>query len=282
MTLFYNYFVDNVLGYKIDCRLDEVWVLLKLENERKLPESKPLLWLDIKERDWGPGKVLQKLRDAGVSVDMGGTGLFLCPHNELSKAKRQMPANWKALHQDAMHGLEAEVVVVAGDLVLQKELWNRAQKQVVVVTSNELSEVAKRKWREHGFTKGMYLMADGMSNESPEWESMTHFLEQLVAHDPSHHKREVLDPRFSEPGMVFPMDVEAKELQSCSTFSITEIQFREKLNFGQEKKKLDAERSLPPPRRRPSSGGRCGFGWLWNGGPCLCGQNCTLESFEKP
>ena len=109
MTLFYNYFVDNVLGYKIDCRWDEVGVLLKLENERKLPESKPLLWLDIKERDWGPGKVLQKLRDAGVSVDMGGTGLFLCPHNELSKAKRQMPANWKALHQDAMHGLEAEV-----------------------------------------------------------------------------------------------------------------------------------------------------------------------------
>ena len=137
------------------------------------------------------------------------------------------------------------------------------------------------------------------SNESPEWESMTHFLEQLAAHDPSHHKREVLDPRFSEPEMLFPMDVEAKELQSCSTFSITEIQFRwiswcdpctilmwtfgrEKLNFGQEKKKLDAERSLPPLRRRPSSGGRCGFGWLWNGGPCLCGQNCTLASFEKP
>ena len=41
--------------------------------------------------------------------------------------------------------LSFQVVVVAGDLVLQKELWNRAQKQVVVVTSNELSEVAKRK-----------------------------------------------------------------------------------------------------------------------------------------
>ena len=41
--------------------------------------------------------------------------------------------------------LSFQVVVVAGDLVLQKELWNRAQKQVVVVTSNELSEVVKRK-----------------------------------------------------------------------------------------------------------------------------------------
>merc|ERR1712037_806637 len=106
------------------------------------------------------------------------------------------------------------------------------------------------KWREHGFTKGMYLMADGMSNESPEWESMTHFLEQLVAHDPSHHKREVLDPRFSEPGMVFPMDVEAKELQSCSTFSITEIQFREKLNF-EKKKNLTLNVPAPLPEGAP-------------------------------
>ena len=37
-----------------------------------------------------------------------------------------------------------QVVVVAGDLVLQKELWNRAQKQVVVVTNNELSMEAKK------------------------------------------------------------------------------------------------------------------------------------------
>ena len=36
-----------------------------------------------------------------------------------------------------------QVVVVAGDLVLQKELWNRAQRQVVVVTNNELSKEAK-------------------------------------------------------------------------------------------------------------------------------------------
>ena len=41
--------------------------------------------------------------------------------------------------------LSFQVVVVAGDLVLQKELWNRAQKQVIVVTSNELSEATKRK-----------------------------------------------------------------------------------------------------------------------------------------
>ena len=39
--------------------------------------------------------------------------------------------------------LSSQVVVVAGDLVLQNELWNRAQKQVVVVTSNALSNVAK-------------------------------------------------------------------------------------------------------------------------------------------
>ena len=64
------------------------------------------------------------------------------------------------------------------------------------------------------------------SNENPKWESMTHLMEQLVAHDPSHQKRKILEPRFSEPEMVFPIDVEAKELQSCSTFSLTEIHFR--------------------------------------------------------
>jgi len=245
-----------------------------------LPESKPLIWLDIRERDWGPGKVLQKLRDVGVSVDVG-TGFFLCAHDEVSTAKRRMPSRWKALHQDAMHGLEAEVVVVAGDLVLQKELWNRAQKQVVVVTSNELSKTVKQERRNRGFTRGMYLMADGMSPEGSEWESMTHFMKQLVAHDPTHPKRKLLDPRFSEPEMLFPMDIEAKELQNCSTFSITEIKFRKKLNFWQEKEKLDAERFCPTPQRRPSSDGKCGFGWLWNGGSCFCGHNCTLASFEK-
>ena len=108
MSLFYNYVVDNVLGYANLERCNEVEVISFLEEERNLPESKPLIWMDIKERNWGPGKVLQKLRDVGVSVDLG-TGLFLCPQDELSKAKRQMPSNWRTVHQDAMHGLEAEV-----------------------------------------------------------------------------------------------------------------------------------------------------------------------------
>ena len=55
---------------------------------------------------------------------------------------------------------------------------------------------------------------------------MTHLMKQLVAHDPTHPKRKFLDPRFSEPEMLFPMDIEAKELQRSSTFSITEIKFR--------------------------------------------------------
>ena len=145
---------------------------------------------------------LQKLRDAGVSVDLGGTGLFLCPHNELSKAKRQMPANWKALHQDAMHGLEAEVAhyfqcnlynsfisggrccwgpgfakrtvesgpEASGSGDKQWALWS-GQKEVRLVflslfvsfhfISFHLTNAFLR-WREHGFTNGMYLMADGM------------------------------------------------------------------------------------------------------------------------
>ena len=41
--------------------------------------------------------------------------------------------------------MDLQVVVVAGDLVLQKELWNRAQKQVVVVTSYQLSYEDKRR-----------------------------------------------------------------------------------------------------------------------------------------
>merc|ERR1719341_501848 len=120
------------------------------------------------------------------------------------------------------------------------------------------------------------------SNENPKWESMTHLMEQLVAHDPSHQKRKILEPRFSEPEMVLPIDVEAKELQSCSTFSLTEIHFREKLNFGQEKKILDAERFHAPPRRPSFPDEACGFCWGWNGGSHLCGQDCTLASLEKP
>ena len=49
---------------------------------------------------------------------------------------------------------------------------------------------------------------------------MSHLMEQLVGHDPSHEKRSILDPRF------FPLNVEAKVLESCSAFSVTEIKFR--------------------------------------------------------
>jgi len=95
-----------------------------------------------------------------------------------------------------------------------------------VVTSNALSNAAKIEQRERGFTEGMYLMADGMSPEGREWESMPHLMEQLVAHDPSHQKRAILDPRFSTPETLFPLDIKTKELQSCSKFSITEVKFR--------------------------------------------------------
>ena len=111
MSLFYNYVVDRVLGYANSERRNVVGAISFLEEERNLPESKPLLWIDIKEGDWGPRKVLQLLRNVGVSVDMS-TGLFLCPRDKLSKAKRQMPFTWRAVHQDAMHGLEAEVSLI--------------------------------------------------------------------------------------------------------------------------------------------------------------------------
>ena len=63
--------------------------------------------------------MLQHLGDVGVSLDKG-IGFFLCSQDEVSKAKRQMPANWKALHQDSMHGLEAEV---SNNFVCNFHLW---------------------------------------------------------------------------------------------------------------------------------------------------------------
>ena len=108
MSLFYNHVVNNVLGYRTEGIWDEIGVLLKLESERKLPESRPMLWLDIKERDWSLRKVMQQLRDVGVSSEKGN-GFFLCSRKMVSNAEKEMPANWKALHQDSMHGLEAEV-----------------------------------------------------------------------------------------------------------------------------------------------------------------------------
>ena len=34
-------------------------------------------------------------------------------------------------------------------------------------------------------------------------------------------------------------------------------------------------------RRKPGADGTCGFGMLFQGGSCLCGHKCTLESFER-
>ena len=34
-------------------------------------------------------------------------------------------------------------------------------------------------------------------------------------------------------------------------------------------------------RRRPGADGTCGFRMLFQGGSCLCGHKCTLESFER-
>ena len=86
---------------------------LKMEREDRLPESKPTLWMDVKERGWDAKRILQELRGvAGGRLDDGNdTGFFLCGTKNLAKAKSQMPLNWTALHQDSMHGLEAEVLV---------------------------------------------------------------------------------------------------------------------------------------------------------------------------
>ena len=85
---------------------------LKMEREDRLPESEPTLWMKVKERGWDAERILQELR--GVRVRLAGkeTGLFLCGSKELARAKSQMPLNWTALHQDSMHGLEAEVLVL--------------------------------------------------------------------------------------------------------------------------------------------------------------------------
>ena len=39
---------------------------------------------------------------------------------------------------------------------------------------------------------------------------MNQFIEQLVAHNPSHPSRNVLDSRFSTSDQVFPLDIEAR------------------------------------------------------------------------
>merc|ERR1719430_1889115 len=112
--MYYN--IDNYLEQSIDM-LNKSWRYiqenLKLEEEDKLPASKPLIWLHIKERGWSPMKVMRHLRGFGVKVKIGEKGFFLTGSEELTAAKRDMPPNWEALHFNAVHGLEAEVVVVA-------------------------------------------------------------------------------------------------------------------------------------------------------------------------
>ena len=55
---------------------------------------------------------------------------------------------------------------------------------------------------------------------------MNHFMKQLVAYDPSHPSRNVLNSRFSTSDQVFPLDIEAREVFNCSGCNATEIKFR--------------------------------------------------------
>ena len=110
MWMYYN--IDNYLDQSIDM-LNKSWKYiqenLKLEEVDKLPASKPLIWVDIKEHGWTPTKVMRLLKCFGVQVKIGEKGLFLTGNEELTAARRDMPPNWEALHLNAVHGLEAEV-----------------------------------------------------------------------------------------------------------------------------------------------------------------------------
>ena len=78
------------------------------ESVGNLPDSLPLLWLDLKQEDWEKEEVVEKVMDL-LGEDKEKTGIWIEKYWKTSGEVTGLPKSWRAVGCDQVHGIEAEV-----------------------------------------------------------------------------------------------------------------------------------------------------------------------------
>ena len=126
------------------------------ETEENLPDSLPLLWMDLKQQGWKEEGMVREVMEVLGEEGRQKTGIWI---SEMWRSEEVtgLPQSWRALEYSRVHGIEAEVTCPCGAVSLciyqvvvistgdsgvsvgpyTAERWSRARLQTVCVTQDQ-------------------------------------------------------------------------------------------------------------------------------------------------